>query len=246
MLNPLPTEDADLSNKRELRANYIREYNRARGARPLKGTTFNCERCGKSSARVSLWQKWCAECKPSAMKERDKAKRAADGAVVVGTELVCKNCEARFRKKGKRQFYCNPCSLLNKAEALPHQIENRNRRAATFQRERRRNDPKWGIASRMSAGIANSLKDGKNGRSWEGLVGYNVTDLMVHLEKQFLVGMSWKNRAIWHIDHIIPLSSFSFNSNSDPEFVAAWAMTNLRPLWSAENILKSNKRTHLI
>src|SRR3546814_3330220 len=50
-----------------------------------------------------------------------------------------------------------------------------------------------------------SLGDGKNGRSWEILVGYTVADLMAHLERQFLPGMSWDNRGEWHIDHIRPL-----------------------------------------
>lgn len=98
----------------------------------------------------------------------------------------------------------------------------------------------------MSAGIKNSLRDGKNGRSWERLVGYTVTDLMRHLERQFLSGMSWDNRGEWHIDHILPLASFKFTSPDDPEFRAAWALTNLRPLWAKDNMRKSDKRTHLI
>ena len=98
----------------------------------------------------------------------------------------------------------------------------------------------------MSAGVANSLRDGKNGRSWEALVGYAATDLMAHLERQFLPGMTWSNRNRWHIDHIVPVSSFEFTTPDCPGFKAAWALSNLRPLWATENIRKSAKRTHLI
>lgn len=63
---------------------------------------------------------------------------------------------------------------------------------------------------------------------------------------QFLPGMSWDNMAEWHIDHILPLASFSYASASDPEFRAAWALTNLRPLWSAENMQKGAKRVLLL
>src|SRR3546814_14803337 len=70
----------------------------------------------------------------------------------------------------------------------------------------------------MSAGVKSSLGDGKNGRSWETLVGYTVADLMAHLERQFLPGMSWDNRGEWHIDHIRPLCSFEFTSPDDPQF----------------------------
>ena len=69
---------------------------------------------------------------------------------------------------------------------------------------------------------------------------------MTHLERQFLPGMTWGNRGEWHIDHIVPLASFTFTSPDDPEFRAAWALTNLRPLWAKDNIRKSAKRTHLI
>jgi hypothetical protein len=98
----------------------------------------------------------------------------------------------------------------------------------------------------MSAGTRNSLKDGKNGRSWEALVGYTATDLMRHIERQFLPGMSWDNMSAIHIDHIVPLSSFNFSTPDDPDFKAAWALSNLRPLFADENLRKHAKRTHLL
>lgn len=50
----------------------------------------------------------------------------------------------------------------------------------------------------------------------------------------------------WHIDHIIPKSSFDYQTPDDDAFKAAWALTNLRPLWSSENLRKKAKRLHLI
>lgn len=78
------------------------------------------------------------------------------------------------------------------------------------------------------------------------LLGYSKGELMRHLEKQFLKDMGWHNMGQWHIDHIIPLSSFNYSSVSDPEFKRAWALTNLRPLWAAENRAKSDKRLSLL
>lgn len=75
---------------------------------------------------------------------------------------------------------------------------------------------------------------------------YTIFELRVHLERQFLPGMSWEKRSEWNIDHIIPLSSFKFTSSKDPEFQAAWALTNLRPLWAKENQIKSKKRLTLL
>jgi hypothetical protein len=69
---------------------------------------------------------------------------------------------------------------------------------------------------------------------------------MVHLERQFLSGMTWANRGQWHIDHIQPRSSFKFVGPDDPEFKACWALSNLRPLWKADNLKKNARRTLLL
>jgi hypothetical protein len=58
--------------------------------------------------------------------------------------------------------------------------------------------------------------------------------------------MSWDNIGDWHIDHIVPLASFTFSSADDPEFRAAWALTNLRPLWAADNMRKHARREFLL
>lgn len=77
---------------------------------------------------------------------------------------------------------------------------------------------------------------------WESLVGYTVTDLMTHLEKQFRFGMTWENYGKWwHIDHIIPLSRLNYTSYLDPEFKQAWALSNLQPLWKIDNLRKGAK-----
>jgi len=88
--------------------------------------------------------------------------------------------------------------------------------------------------------------ESKGGRSWERLVGYTRDELVRHIERQFLKGMSWKNMGRWHIDHIVPLSLFQYATAEDPEFRLAWAMTNLRPLWSRENISKGRRRMSLL
>jgi hypothetical protein len=98
----------------------------------------------------------------------------------------------------------------------------------------------------MSNGIGVSLKTGKGGETWLSLVPYSLDILAAHIERQFLVGMSWHNFGLWHIDHITPLRMFRFNSASDEEFIAAWGLPNLRPLWAIDNLRKNGRRTHLI
>jgi hypothetical protein len=110
----------------------------------------------------------------------------------------------------------------------------------------RRSTPEGAINCRIRCAIYLSLRKAKGGRPWQSLVGYSLTELRVHLQKQFTKGMSWENRHLWHIDHITPLALFRFRSPDDAEFKAAWALTNLRPLWALQNMSKGSKRVLLL
>lgn len=97
------------------------------------------------------------------------------------------------------------------------------------------------INSRMSALMRLGLKRNKAGYHWETLVPYNLEQLMSHLEKQFLPGMTWENRGEWHIDHIIPKSAFNYEKHTDIDFQKCWALSNLQPMWAKDNLRKYNK-----
>jgi hypothetical protein len=231
---------------RARRAAYMREYGRKRGAVAVRGVMIDCVRCGKRTEKQNRAHDWCRDCVRPAQLERRRAKNAAKGAISIGTELICKNCSASFVKTNKRQFYCSSCSEPSEKEKLPSYKARINAYQKARNKRLYREDPVFAVNARMSALMRLSLKSGKSGRSWEALVGYTVTELMAHIERQFLKRMSWKNRDEWHIDHITPLKSFRYETTDDPEFKAAWALSNLRPMWGAENVRKSAKRTHLL
>jgi hypothetical protein len=73
-------------------------------------------------------------------------------------------------------------------------------------------------------------------------LGCTQQELLQHLEKQFLKGMSWENRKLWHIDHIIPMSS----AKTLEDNYKLNHFTNLRPMWAKDNLSKKNNSTHLI
>lgn len=69
-------------------------------------------------------------------------------------------------------------------------------------------------------------------------MGCSGQELKRYLESKFQPGMSWDNYGVhgWHIDHIVPLSSFNL---SDPEdYKKACHYTNLQPMWAIDNIKK--------
>jgi hypothetical protein len=92
-----------------------------------------------------------------------------------------------------------------------------------------------------------SLNGRKAGTKWQALVGYTLADLKRHLERQFRRGMNWSNYgSVWSVDHIVPRSAYAFKTADDPDFKACWALPNLQPLPSIENISKGRKRTLLL
>lgn len=97
------------------------------------------------------------------------------------------------------------------------------------------------LRSLISSGIRRGLKHKRTGGNWEKYVGYTLDDLIKHLESKFKPGMHWGNIGQWHIDHILPISAFNFNSVNDPEFKKCWALSNLQPLWARENLRKHAK-----
>jgi hypothetical protein len=71
----------------------------------------------------------------------------------------------------------------------------------------------------------------------EMILGCDYDTLKLHLESQFVDGMSWDNRGEWHIDHRIPLSS----AKTVDDLIKLSHYTNLQPLWMEDNLKKGNK-----
>jgi hypothetical protein len=214
--------------------------------------------CGCKVTIVTTPRVSCSECRierkrASARAAMEKQRRKKGVAEVKGSILSCEDCGGQFTlNRSLRKTRCNDCQLEHRRAAA------RAKSAAMFataegkeyhrryQAERGRTDLAYRLNRNMRSHIWASLRGRKHRRRWESLVGYTLSDLMQHLERQFVRGMSWDNRHLWHIDHIVPLSSFQFTTPDCEGFKAAWALTNLRPLWSGDNLRKSARRTHLL
>ncbi len=136
-------------------------------------------------------------------------------------------------KKSTPEFKAEHNARLKKPE--------RRARVWNYVRERRKNDPRYYLDYLMSGYIKRALRNGKNGYSWEKLVGYTAKELKSHLEKLFLSGMTWQNHGKWHIDHVRPKSLFVYTDANDSGFKQCWALANLQPLWCYTNLVKGNR-----
>jgi hypothetical protein len=108
-----------------------------------------------------------------------------------------------------------------------------------YQRERNRTDSLFNLKSTLRTRIYKFLlvkNIKKNSKTFE-IIGCSPNELKEHLERQFTDNMGWDNRSLWHIDHIIPLSS----AKSEDEIYKLCHYSNLQPLWAQDNLKKSNK-----
>jgi hypothetical protein len=65
------------------------------------------------------------------------------------------------------------------------------------------------------------------------LLGYSGLDLKEYISNLFTDGMTWDNYGEWHIDHIKPVNTFSF----DTPINVVNSLSNLRPLWATTRII---------
>lgn len=126
----------------------------------------------------------------------------------------------------------------NKAKLKALRDENRARTAA-YAVERRIKDPQFAISSRLRARIRSALGNKKKKLHTVDLLGCNVSEFMLHIQKQFKPGMNWNNRSLWHIDHILPCSSFDMTNETHVR--QCFHFTNMQPLWASENMAKGSK-----
>lgn len=102
--------------------------------------------------------------------------------------------------------------------------------------EKYKHDPLWNLKMRLRCRIRESLEftGFKKKTKTEDILGCTYSFFKNYLEQRFLPGMSWENRNLWHIDHVVPLAS----AKTEKEIIKLNHYTNLRPLWAADNIRK--------
>ncbi len=105
------------------------------------------------------------------------------------------------------------------------------------------------LKHRTKSLIARSLRGGKKaGRRAAEVLGYSISDLKLHIEKQFKPGMNWGLFLAGdiHLDHILPIDFFKPSSIDSQEFRDCWALSNLQPMWAVDNLSKGAKIAHLL
>lgn len=154
---------------------------------------------------------------------------------------------AAYNANRREKFSCPEAKRVKNEAQRAWRQNNLEKARALAKASWARKSPAQRLRYSFGAAISHAVKGRtKGGKSWTQLVGYGTEDLKAHLERQFLPGMSWDNYGQWHIDHIVPVASFQYESYDSEEFRRCWGLPNLRPLWAAENLGKRDKRIFLV
>ena len=120
----------------------------------------------------------------------------------------------------------------NRKKAIKRQIKYNIKKYKT--------DINWNLKLRLRARLSNALRGVAKSKNTMELLGVPHMDfLKTWIECKFKEGMTWENRHLWHIDHIIPCSSFDLTKPE--EQAKCFHYTNLQPLWASENLSKGNR-----
>lgn len=237
------TQEEAQAKKREYRKAY---YLRHRERVLAEQKEYRKANAAAIAAKDSERKKKARAADPEKFKERNRAWSAAN------KDKVREKTRRWMETNAERKRETNRAWKLRNADKAKQQNRDwwaTNKKRACEYTAQRRSTPRGAIEASIRSGIYSRLsrEAGRKGKAKTfDLLGYSVEELVAHLERQFLKGMSWGNYGEWHVDHIVPVSSFNYETFQDSEFRACWAITNLRPMWGKDNYAKGAKRLTLL
>ena len=165
-------------------------------------------------------------------------------------EKQCRQCNKVFQRTGANQNFCSfrcrdrSSYIKNKEKILKDKAsyyeQNKlkiNEQKKLYKREQRK-DPYQRLKDNLRSRFNHALKGNYKSGSAVKDLGCSIQELKLHLESQFLSGMTWENYGIaWQIDHIEPL--FKFDLSNPEQLKQACNYKNLQPLLKEEHRAKS-------
>lgn len=145
--------------------------------------------------------------------------------------------------RDKRQSYCRQCACETTLARQKNKRNEWNEYLRNYVRNRYENDMNFRLAKMLRARLGYVLRSVGTSKSENtfDLIGCSLADFMAYIESKWLKGMTWDNHGEWHIDHIVPISSFNL---VDPvEQRRCFHYTNCQPLWAHDNLAKGNRQT---
>ena len=133
---------------------------------------------------------------------------------------------------------------LKSEEYQKHQrlLKDKQRLSTMRKFNRRMEEPLFKFKKLLRNNVRNSFKRGGFSKTSEcrKILGADWDVVKKYFESKFTEGMSWDNMGLWHIDHILPIST----ATCEEDVIRLNHYTNLQPLWGEDNLKKSNNMTY--
>lgn len=224
-----------IDNKEDLnkRGKEYYQQNREKIREQSKDYRLN-QRAKKLEEYAKIKSKKCKKCKK--LKPRDNFRKSKTGKY--GLSNNCKSCQKKIQIERQER------NIIRSKVYYEQNRETLLAKGYEAKKKRLKNDPDFKLKELLSHRVRRAIHDqrGKKSAKTLELLGCSIEEARIHLEYQFREGMNWNNHGIngWHIDHIIPCSSFDLTKKEEQN--KCFHYTNLQPLWAEENLKKGNKK----
>jgi hypothetical protein len=145
------------------------------------------------------------------------------------------NKKRRERRKTDPEYKRRCYLIMKKSRQKPEFKLKRN----IYLKNKLKTDFNYKLIHTIRVRVKDVLRGHSKSDSTINMLGCTINELWIHLEKQFKQGMTRQNHGKWHIDHIIPCSSFDLTKPEEQS--KCFHYTNLQPLWASENLAKGSK-----
>ena len=236
-----PRSKALARTRRQTQKNkeYMKQYRRnyKRSEKAMKEYSERCKARTEQQELFAQRQRRCAACKNIKTLEEDfYYHRKGDHGYQY--TYRCKKCccaaQAKIRQTPERKEYHRN-----------YQKKWRQTEKHKVARDRRRSTPANRFRETISQQVRQHIKKAtlggkkKGGRLFDHL-SYTIEEMKAHIESLFQEGMAWDNYGKWQIDHIVPQAKLQYDSFEHPNFTKCWALENLQPMWTSDNIRKGS------
>lgn len=141
------------------------------------------------------------------------------------------------KERDAKTKFCS--TICRNKDSYNNNGRNWNETKRKYKKHRYNTDPMQNLKERTRGRLYNffKFKEKTKSKTTLELIGCSWETLKVHIEKQFVNGMTWDNRSLWDVDHIIPLAS----AKNEEELIKLCHYKNLRPLYRIDNLRKGSK-----
>ena len=214
--------------------------------KPLNSEFFHRNKASKSGFHGKCKTCRVAEKKEWELKNADKIKSYSESYYKENKEAISTR---------RKVWYAENAETIRPIEAAKQReirkTDKHKAYKANYRKEHR-------VEENMRSALCNCVAGRqKNSKTFE-YIGMTVEEFRTYLSSLWTEGMNWDNYGnpygdhtyCWHIDHITPLTHFSFSSLTghklEQALHKAWHYSNLQPLWAKENISKGGRLDYIM